>query len=165
MTLPQAGMRYTGIAAALAVHQNTVLRVLSFDQDAVNNITLLIHLVLMLSDEIILSEHVLRELLILVIRQHHHRAEFTVLQIQLRLLPVKNRSDIQLDSLHFHIPCHLLNLRKLHQMLWIQNDLRFTPAVKQGINVLLADLRFVNPPLPTVPIGEPLGGFRFQCPG
>ena len=89
-----------GMAASLTVHQNSICGVFSLDQDTVNCVTLLIHFVPVLVDKVIIVQHIFQEPLVLAVRQNNHPVKGAVLQIQLRLLPVKYRFYFQLYFLH-----------------------------------------------------------------
>lgn len=89
-----------GVTASFAVHQNSICGVFTLDQDAVNYVALLIHFIPVLVDKVIIVQHIFQEPLVLTVRQNHHPVKGAVLQIQLRLLPVKYRFDFQLHFLH-----------------------------------------------------------------
>ena len=89
-----------GIITALAVHENTVIGVFSLDQNAVDQVSLPIHLIPVLPDEVIVIQHVFQEPLIPIIRQDDHGVEGAVLEPQLRFLPLKKCFYVQLHSLH-----------------------------------------------------------------
>ena len=85
-----------GVAASLTVHQDSICGVFPLDQDTVNYVALLVHFIPVLVDKVIIVQHIFQEPLVLTVRQNHDPVKGTVLQIQLRLLPVKYRCDFQL---------------------------------------------------------------------